>query len=399
MAMRRSKGEGSLSWNEARQRWVGRVSLGYNADGKRRVGTVSARTKTEARTKLRALLRDHDDGLPTQRAYTVGDAVEAWLMHGLVGRDPNTVANRTSLARTHVIPGLGKRRLAELTAEEIDSWLADKTKTLSTVTLQRLLSILRHSIRRAQARDLVKRNVALLCDLPKGQPGRPSKSLTREQAEGLLRAAGDSPTMNAYVVVSLLIGARTEELRALTWSRVNLDGNPPTIDLWRSVRAHGDTKTTKSRRTLELPARCVEALTKHRYLAEKQSAERGRQLEEFDLVFSTTTGTPLDSAHVRRAFRRVIAAAGMDPMSWTPRELRHSFVSLLSDKGVPLEQIARLVGHTGGSTVTETVYRKQLRPVINDGAVTMNELFPRGDRYSARYSPEPTRSKRPGLER
>jgi hypothetical protein len=65
--------------------------------------------------------------------------------------------------------------------------------------------------------------------------------------------------MNAYVVVSLVTGARTEELRALSWSRVNLDGNPPTI-----VREHGDTKTTKSRRTLELPARCVEALTKHR---------------------------------------------------------------------------------------------------------------------------------------
>ena len=50
MATRRSNGEGSLSWNEARQRWVGRASLGYNADGKRRIGTVSARTKTEART-------------------------------------------------------------------------------------------------------------------------------------------------------------------------------------------------------------------------------------------------------------------------------------------------------------------------------------------------------------
>ena len=181
--------------------------------------------KTEAKNKLRALLRDHDDGLPTQRAYTVGDAVETWLVHGLVGRDPNTVANRTSLAQTHVIPGLGKRRLAELTAAEIDRWLADKATTLSTDTLQRLLSILRQSIRRAQARDLVKRNVALLCDLPKGQPGRPSKSLTREQAERLLRAAGDNPTMNAYVVVPLLTGARTEELRALTWSRVNLDGN------------------------------------------------------------------------------------------------------------------------------------------------------------------------------
>jgi hypothetical protein len=50
---------------------------------------------------------------------------------------------------------------------------------------------------------------------------------------------------------------------------------------------------------------------------------------------------------------------------------------------VPIEQIARLVGHTGGSAVTETVYRKQLRPVINEGAAAMNELFPRSDRYSA----------------
>jgi integrase len=375
MATRRSNGEGGLSWNEARQRWVGRVSLGYNADGKRRIGTVSARTKTEAKNKLRALLRDHDDGLPTQRAYTVGDAVETWLVHGLVGRDPNTVANRTSLARTHVIPGLGKRRLAELTAEEVDRWLADKATTLSTDTLQRLLSILRQSIRRAQARDLVKRNVALLCDIPKGQPGRPSKSLTREQAERLLRAAGDNPTMNAYVVVSLLTGARTEELRALTWSRVNLDGSPPTIDLWRSVRAHGDTKTSKSRRTLELPARCVEALTQHRYLVEKQNAESGRQLEEFDLVFSTTTGTPLDPANVRRAFRRVVAAAGMDPMSWTPRELRHSFVSLLSSSGMPIEDIAHLVGHAN-TRVTELVYRKDLRPVLTRGAVAMDALFP-----------------------
>jgi hypothetical protein len=53
---------------------------------------------------------------------------------------------------------------------------------VSTDTLAKLLSILRQSIRRAQARDLVQRNVALLCEAPKGTVGRPSKSLSLEQA-------------------------------------------------------------------------------------------------------------------------------------------------------------------------------------------------------------------------
>jgi hypothetical protein len=87
-------------------------------------------------------------------------------------------------------------------------------KTLSTDTLHRLLSILRQSIRRAQARDLVKRNVALLCDVPRGTAGRPSKSLTLAQAAELLTAAQRQPAMHAYIVLSLLTGARTEELRS-----------------------------------------------------------------------------------------------------------------------------------------------------------------------------------------
>jgi hypothetical protein len=104
MATRRSWGEGSLSWSESRQRWIGRVSLGYSPNGKRRIGTVSAKTKTEVKNKLRALVRNQEDGLPIgQRGYTVGEAVESWLDHGMTGRDPNTLANRATLARTHLI--------------------------------------------------------------------------------------------------------------------------------------------------------------------------------------------------------------------------------------------------------------------------------------------------------
>ena len=72
----------------------------------------------------------------------------------------------------------------------------------------------------------------------------------------------------------------------------------------------------------------------------------------------------------------VRAAAGRHADDWTPRELRHSFVSLLPDDGVSLEDIAELCGHAG-TRVTEAVYRHQLRPVLLNGAVVMDRIFAR----------------------
>jgi integrase len=61
---------------------------------------------------------------------------------------------------------------------------------------------------------------------------------------------------------------------------------------------------------------------------------------------------------------------------WTPRELRHSFVSLMSSSGVPVEEIARLAGHSSTRT-TEVVYRRELRPVLTTGAEVMDKIFNR----------------------
>jgi integrase len=180
--------------------------------------------------------------------------------------------------------------------------------------------------------------------------------------------------MRAYVVVSLLTGARTEELRALTWEHVDLNGSPPTMALWRSVRSTGDTKTQRSRRTLELPKRCVEALQAHRRWQLDMRMVADSRWSDLDLVFASQFGTALDAANVRRAFRVVVAAAGLDAAAWTPRELRHSFVSLLSSAGVSIEDISHLVGHAS-TRVTELVYRKELRPVLTRGADAMDVLF------------------------
>ena len=148
--------------------------------------------------------------------------------------------------------------------------------------------------------------------------------------------------------------------------------------VWRSVRTGGDTKTKRSRRTLELPQRCVDALCLHREHQSQLREQAGDRWHDNDLVFASRVGTALWAGNVRRSFRLVLAAADLDPADWTPRELRHSFVSLMSDAGVPIEKIARLVGHTG-TTTTETVYRKQIRPVVIGGADVMDSLFPRRD--------------------
>ena len=92
--------------------------------------------------------------------------------------------------------------------------------------------------------------------------------------------------------------------------------------------------------------------------------------------------TLADASHVRRSFRKVVEAAELDPQEWTPRELRHSFVSLLSDAEVPIERISRLVGHSSTVT-TETIYRKQIRPVIVHGADVMDRIFPGGPDHDA----------------
>lgn len=93
------------------------------------------------------------------------------------------------------------------------------------------------------------------------------------------------------------------------------------------------------------------------------------------LVFITRTGRELEAHNVRRDFRKVIDQAGLAGEDWVPRELRQSFVSLMSEARVPVEVISRLVGHRS-TTVTETVYRKQLRPVIEGGADVMDRIFP-----------------------
>ena len=165
----------------------------------------------------------------------------------------------------HLVAQIGAVRLKELTADQLDTWIGERAEELSTRSLRPIHQILERSIRHVQARDRVRRNVASLITLPAGQPGRPSRAMTLEQAVALLGVVGIGSEfrLSAYMVVSLLTGVRTEEARALRWAEVDLEA--ATVAVYRSVRAKGDTKTRRSRRVLELPGQVAAALAaRHR---------------------------------------------------------------------------------------------------------------------------------------
>lgn len=80
------------------------------------------------------------------------------------------------------------------------------------------------------------------------------------------------------------------------------------------------------------------------------------------LVFTITVGTPLDASRGRRDFRAPQENAGIEGV-WAPRELRHAFVSVMSESAVAVNKIARLTRHSS-SRMTQTIYRHEFRPVI-----------------------------------
>ena len=92
-----------------------------------------------------------------------------------------------------------------------------------------------------------------------------------------------------------------------------------------------------------------------------------------------------------RPFRVIVARTELNENDWKPRELRHSFVSLLSSSAL-LKDISRLVGHTSGGAVTKKIYRKQIRPILLAGAKTMDG--PSGQR--AAMVAIPLQGRRPG---
>lgn len=345
-------------------RWRGVVNR--TVDGSRKRYVVDGPTKTEAARRLKAKVAELDKGVRPDGRYTVAMCVDDWLAT-LDRQADKTVRLYADMLRP-VLAIFGTKALDKLSTTDVEAALRKMAQQHTSRAVEIAHSRLTKAIDRAIARDRVGRNVAAVAHRPAGQVnGRPSRAMAPAVAQQLVTWCEQEDSMIAdYTLFALSIGCRPEEGRALTWDLVDLETGH--VSLWRSVRAGGDTKTPKSRRTITVPPEVVAVLKRQQERQQQQREQAAELWQDTGLVFTTEAGGEIDSHDMNRRFKRLAQRAGIG-QTWSIRELRHTFASLASANGHSIDTIAQMMGHVTSRT-TEQVYRQAVRPVPVGAGVT-----------------------------
>lgn len=376
--MTRQRSRGSVFYDKRRGCWMGYIATGLTVNGNRQRRSVRGATQNEVRQKLRQIDAEFILGKPvTDGSIRLDRFLEEWLTTTI---EPNCLSINTAhsyrgIVTNHLIPALGKKRMRDLTVLDVDHLLHVKYESgLSGSTVQRIRMVLVKALRHAERRDLVTRNVASLTDLRRANR-RVGRSLTPEQARELLLASRNRP-LGITVHFGLYLGLRPGEILGLKWSDIIMEER--TLSVRRSLKREdnrltfGPPKTTGSNRTLKMSEQLTSDLLKH---ADKQREARnaaGELWHDIDLVVATEIGTPVDPSNARRALNQFCFDAGIG--HWSPNELRHSFASLMSLYGAPIEEVADAMGHVD-TRMTSQVYRHNLKPVVDVAETRLNALF------------------------
>ncbi|MFL3867776.1 tyrosine-type recombinase/integrase [Streptomyces bacillaris] len=367
----RANGEGTI-YQRQDGRWE---AAGYvlAADGTRKRVRVYGSTRREAADKLAEKSADSNRGLPVATAdSTVGDYLTYWLNSVAVHRlRENTHTRYATCIRLHLIPSLGTKKVARLTAKDVRTFL-DRLRTtcqccaqrldterkhccatgeccqkrLSSSTVTYVHSVLKSALEHAVREDELPRNVARNVKATTPRPRR-FRPLTAVEARRFLDAARDD-RLHALYELALRSGLRKGELLGLHWEDLDFDSG--TASIRRSLQrtqsgglTHLPTKTRASERRIALPTECIHSLKEHKQQQDKESETAGSAWRDSGLVFTTPTGGPLDPANLTRRFRSFLDRADLRRIRF--HDLRHSTATLLLEQGVDLVVIKELLGH------------------------------------------------------
>lgn len=378
---RARNGDFTVSYEEARGKWYTRVGLGRDENGREIRRTVRGDSPQEVADKARELQKQGTDHGPKDAAARRSGTVEDWMTDWLAGikltRKASTYNFYEYLCRLYLIPGIGSMKLADLTPERIEKLLF----TLTTVSQGKAGSPARVSptIRKgchrtlraclgvAHERGYLPTNPASHVKVPM-PPAEEIRPLTRAEVLAVIDAARVAD-MPARWLVALMLGVRQGEALGLRFSDIALDSDPPIISIVQNrVRQrweHGcttpktcgkpstcpkrhrngpfdTTKTTNGTRKIPIPPSLVPALRQQKTIVAKMRLKAGPDWTDNDLVFPGPHGAPMDNRSDARAWKRLLARAGVPPARL--HDARHTAASMQLYLGTDLKSLATQFG-------------------------------------------------------
>lgn len=334
----------------------------------RRGGFPSRQAAVAARDELWA--QSAED--VTAEVWTVGRWLRWWL-GTRVSLRPSTLRSYTDHVERHLIPYLGRIRLAELTGRDVAEMFAVLTEApgrlgrpLTPSSLHRIRATLRAALNAAVRDGLLRDNPARNVELR--APRRPPAQVWTAARVEAWRDRGERSTVAVWTEHQFaeflrhvaadrlyamwwlvgLRGLRRGEAAGLRWVDVDLDGLSLTINQQRLAYgrtvAVGPPKTVASRRTIALDRTTVAVLRAHRRRQQTERAAAGPAWQDSGYVFTTTDGQPLHPDFLTRRFRTLVERSGLPPVRL--HDLRHGAASLAHSAGADLKTIQELLGHT-----------------------------------------------------
>ena len=369
---RRGHGEGAI-YQRKDGRWVAALIL---PSGKRKA--LYGKTRKDAADKLKHAISDIDRGLDLSAGrQTVAQYLDKWLAASVKPSvKVKTYEGYESIVRVRVAPRIGTKQLAKLTALDLQALYTELADAgLSARSVHHTHRVLHRAFVQAVRWNLIVRNP---CDGAQGPRATRSemKVWTPEQADAFLIATRKHP-VHALYMLALTTGMRQGELLGLKWADVDLSAS--TLAVRRSLqrqRVAGlvfeEPKTARSRRSIRLSQRAIDALRAHH---DRQTFDRrvaGSEWKSLDLVFCHATGEPLDPSYQTTIFKKAVEAADVPAIRF--HDMRHTAATVLLSAGVHVKLVSEMLGHAT-IVLTLDTYSHLIPAMHGDAAAAMDAML------------------------
>lgn len=322
------------SWGEGT---VKEVSPGVWRSWRARVHTASG-SSTRASRRFKG-----ENAEQRARAWASGAVEPAvmllgqWLVRWLALTEPTvepSTAHNYSVAIDECAP-LAARPLAEVTTEEwqaLTNNLLTRWSRYHVAVWRQILSV---ALRSAMPRYITVNPLARV-RLPKPDE-QPPKAWRQDEIDRLLNSAAGHHH-EPWLLFSLGTGVRIGEARALLLDDLHLATKTATIraSLDSRTNRRGPTKTKRVRVT-DIPDEVLPILSAH---IKRQPPGTTHVFGNGKRAFAASS--------LRQWLRRTCKAAKVRELP--PHSLRHTYASLALDAGVPVQDVARQLGHSVSMT-------------------------------------------------